>query len=194
MALFAQSVDRLELNSELEIFKKSSVSVVVNHLHLDQNDKSMGSYETGPFNFPVIRSLIRYKRVKITKPTMSTKLPAHRFYCDNKKVELEPNQGFYFYAPPDPKSYCFVQVYIAPKPCQQWDHTGRLPMTRSKVQSLLPDSFLNPIFDIRTSFKDENENDFYFEKANLIFIYVQKKPEKECFVYAGSIFTLVEYL
>ncbi|CAL8135917.1 unnamed protein product [Orchesella dallaii] len=185
-ALFAQPVDRLDLNSQLEIFKTCSVNVVVNHAELDKKDEFIGSYEIVPYNFPVILSFIRYNSTK--------KKRGKGLYCDNKKMKLAPNQGFHFYAPPAPKSYCFVQVYIAPKSCQkEWSYNVPLPMSRKVINLLVPDSFLNPIFDLRTNMTKVYADDFMFEKGNLLFIYVQRKPY-ECPEYAECIFTLVDFL
>ncbi|CAL8135919.1 unnamed protein product [Orchesella dallaii] len=186
-ALLAQSVDRLDLNSQLEIFKKCSVNVVVNHAELYKKDEFIGSYEIVPYNFPVILSFIRYNSTK--------KKRGKGLYCDNKKMKLVPNQGFHFYAPPAPKSYCFVQVYIAPKTCQKvWrPKVGTIPVSRKVIHLLFPDSFLNPIFDLRTNMTEEYADAFRLEKGNLLFIYVQRKPY-ECPEYAECIFPLVDFL
>ncbi|CAL8114615.1 unnamed protein product [Orchesella dallaii] len=187
--MFAQSVDHLDLNSQLEIFKKCSVNLVVNHAHLDQEDEFIGSYEIVPFNFPVILSYIRY-----IKPTKKKGSRGNGFHCGNQKMNLVPNQGFYFFAPPPPKSYCFVQVYIAPKSClEEWRHNVRLPINQKRFHALLPDSFLNPIFDLRTTMRAKDAEDFSLEKANLIFIHVHRKPFEWIF-YLGTIFSLVDSL
>ncbi|CAL8114624.1 unnamed protein product [Orchesella dallaii] len=195
--LLAQSVDRLDLNPQLELFRMCSISVVVNHAHLDQNDEFMGSYETGPFNVPVILSFIRYEQAKKIKRIKNIGLPtgfkATRFYCDEKTMQLVPSRGFYSYVSPAPKSSCFVQMYIAPKSCHKWEHNARLPMSRMEVYSLFPDSFLNPIFDRRTNLKEGRAEKFSLEKANLIFIFVNRKPF-DLYLYSGNIFSLVDYL
>ncbi|CAL8114609.1 unnamed protein product, partial [Orchesella dallaii] len=193
-ALLAQFVDRVDLNSQLEIFKKCSVNVVVNHAEFDKKDEFSGSYEIVPYNFPVILSFIRYNLTKEIKLTKKKRSRGSGLFCGNKKMGLVPSQGFYFYAPPHPKSFCFVQVYVAPKSCQEeWRLNVPQPIRRKYIYSVIPDSFLNPIFDLRTSMRTENAEEFSLEKANLIFIYVHRRPY-ECFATADCIFNLVDFL
>ncbi|CAL8128778.1 unnamed protein product [Orchesella dallaii] len=186
------TVQPLDLNSKLEIFKECSINVVINHVDLWENDKFLGSYETDPFIFPIILSFYRYQSKKKTKTKRITRETFQKpaFYCGNRRVRLMPNQGFLFYAPPAPKSICFLQVYVAPKPCPEWEHNVALPMNYKLVCQLFPKSFLSPSFDFKLG--HEEFHGFTVDKSNLLFIFVQKKSYDN--LYQSSIFSLVEFL
>ncbi|CAL8128777.1 unnamed protein product [Orchesella dallaii] len=187
------TVQPLDLNSKLEIFKECRINVVINHVDLGENNKFLGSYETYPFIFPIILSFYRYQSKKKVKTKRITRQAFQKpaFYCGNRRVRLMPNQGFLFYAPPAPKSICFLQVYVAPKPCPEWEHNFVRPMYNEFVYQLFPKSFLNPSFDFKLG--QEEFNGFGVDRVNLIFIFVQKKSYDEN-VYQSSVFTLVDYM
>ncbi|CAL8084043.1 unnamed protein product [Orchesella dallaii] len=145
-----------------------------NHINLPTPTSKDGSYILEPFvEHPIILSFHRFK--KVTEPIRRNdfNLNSNEMYCDDDRMELQPNQQFKFRAPPSPKANCFVQFYIDPAPCTYWRF--RSPSYFNANSKPFDSMYQEAGFDYRSEDKStEFMSDYNLANTGLFFIHVMK--------------------
>ncbi|CAL8140179.1 unnamed protein product [Orchesella dallaii] len=187
--------EKLVLNKELAMFEACSVHLVIEEIqYLVGKGKSIiRSYELEPLNFPIIISNPRY----IILGAQHIGRVSHSMTCDGRPIVMN-GPKFLFYAPPDPRSSCFVRVHIDPSGCKDLRYRGFLKTSSGSISPIyhrLSATYLNPVFDQKLLHAIEvgldsihfeksmseavsGEMDFKIFKSGLIFIHVEIQKKR----------------
>jgi len=162
----------LKLEKELQIFKKCSINIVLNHINFPYNAFQDESYNLKPFQVtPIILSVYRFN-ILFNTDTFDLSGTTGYIYCDGHKTRLaQQQQGFHFRALPNPKSSCRVQVYIDPAPCKKWGFDESYFFPYFYQNWVFGDTFLDPIF------YHSRDKLFNIGNSGSVFIHVMK-PRK----------------